>query len=201
MLGMPPRPPNAGQTVLLARHGKLASEVRNYQAAKAFFTEAARLEPHNATRRVDLASALEALQDLSGAVAQLTEALHLDANNSDAARRLSSTLSRHNLSSYERLNPECLKAALRHDVISRDNVSDLARRYLTHQGSLGRTVELGPTQGWQTAARSDKLFLELLSSGVIGSPEIERLLTALRRIVALELSPTRRIQGWYCPVF
>jgi SAM-dependent methyltransferase len=202
MLGMPPRPPNAGQTVLLARHGKLASEVRNYQAAKAFFTEAARLEPHNATRRVDLASALEALQDLSGAVAQLTEALHLDANNSDAARRLSSILLRHNLSSYEWLNPEGLKAALVHDAISRDNVADLAIRYLTHQGSLGRTLALGRTQGWQKAARelclkktdpalSDKLFLELLSSGVIGSPEIERLLTALRRTVVLELSPTR----------
>jgi SAM-dependent methyltransferase len=196
MLKMPPRPTS------LARQGRLASEVSNYRAAKDFFTEAARLEPLNAPRRVDLASALEALQDLSGAVAQLTEALHLDANNSDAARRLSSILSRHTLLGHERLNPEGLKAALGHDAISRDSVADLAIRYLTHQGSLGRTLELGRTQGWQKAARelclkttkpvlSNKLFLKLLSSGVIASPEIERLLTALRRVIALELSPIR----------
>jgi len=199
---MPLRPPSGGQAVLFARQGRLACQVRNYRAAKDFFTEAARLEPHNTARRFDLASALEALQDLSGAVAQLTEALHLDAKNSDAARRLSSILSRHTLTDYERLNPEGLKSALRHDAISRDSVADLAIRYLTHQGSLSRTLELGRTQGWQTAARelclettdpllSNKLFLELLCGGVIALPEIEHLLTALRRLIALELSPTR----------
>src|SRR5262249_15037253 len=202
MLRTPPGPPVAGQAALLERQGRLASEVGNYSAAKAFFTEAARLEPHSPARRIHLATALEALQDLSGAVAQLTEALHLDANNSNAARRLSSILSRHALTGHERLNPEGLKAALEHDAISRDSVADAAIRYLTHQGSLGRALELGRTRGWLKAARqlclettdpllSNKLFLELLCSGVIASPQIEHLLTALRRLVALELSPTR----------
>jgi SAM-dependent methyltransferase len=195
-------PPSAGQAVQLARQGRLASEVRNFRAAKDFFTEAARLEPHNAIRRIHLANALEALQDLSGAVAQLTEALHLDAKNMDAARRLSSILSRHSLTGDERLNPEGLKTALGHDATSRDSVADAALRYLTSRDSLRRTLELGRTQGWQKAARelclettdpllSDKLFLELLCGGVIASPEIEHLLTALRRILALELPPTR----------
>src|SRR5215467_6733430 len=153
MLRMPLRPPSGGQAVLFARQGRLACQVRNYRAAKDFFTEAARLEPHNTARRFDLASALEALQDLSGAVAQLTEALHLDANNSEAARRLSLVLSRHTLSGHEGLNPEGLKAALRHDAISRDSVADLALRYLTYQGSLGRALERGRIKGWQKAAR------------------------------------------------
>jgi SAM-dependent methyltransferase len=194
--------PSNDQAVLLARQGWLASEARNYRAAKDFFTEAARLEPHNSARRVDLAGALEALQDLSGAVAQLTEALHLNANNSQAARRLALILSRHTLSGSEKLNPEGLKAALGHDAISRDSVADLAMRYLTNQGSLGRTLDLGRNKGWQTAARelcldttdpllSNKLFLELLCGGVIASPEIEHLLRALRRVIALEVSPTR----------
>ena len=199
----PPGPPNsAGQADLLARQGRLASEARNYRAAKDFFTEAVRLEPRNSPRRIHLAIALEALQDLSGAVRELTEALHLDANSSDAARRLSAILSRHALTGHERLNPGGLQAALRHDAISRDSVADVAIRYLAHQDSLGRTLELGRTQGWQKAARElcqertdpllgNKLFLELLCSGVIVSPEIEHLLTALRRLIALEVSPTR----------
>src|SRR5215831_8770699 len=202
MLGMQPTVPGANRAALLARQGWLASEVRNYRAAKDFFTEAARLEPHNTARRIDLACALEAMQDLSGAVAQLTEALHLDANNSEAARRLSLVLSRHTLSGHERLNPEGLKAALRHDAISRDSVADLALRYLTYQGSLGRALERGRIKGWQKAARelclnttdpllSNKLLLELLCGGVIVSPEIEHLLTALRRLIAVELSPAR----------
>ena len=202
MVRMPPRSPINDQAVLLARQGWLACEVRNYRAAKDFFTEAARLEPHNSARRVDLASALEALQDLSGAVVQLTEALHLNANNSEAARRLSLILSRHTLSGNEKLNPHGLKAALGHDAISRDSVADLAMRYLTYQGSLGRTLELGRNEGWQKAARElcldttdpllrNKLFLELLCGGVIASPEIEHLLTALRRVIALEVSTSR----------
>ena len=206
MLRMPPRPPSAGQAVLLARQGWLASEVRNYRAAKDFFAQAAKLEPHNTARRIDLASALEALQDLSGAVAQLTEALHLDANNTAAAQRLSSILSRHTLTGNERLNPEGLKAALGQNAISRDSIADLALRYLTHQGSLGSTLELGRTRGWLKAARGlcleathpllrNKLFLELLYSGVIASPEVEHLLTAVRRLIALELSPTRLLAG------
>src|SRR5262249_21418673 len=119
-----------------------------------------------------------------------------------AARRLSSILSRHSLTGDERLNPEGLKTALGHDTTSRDSVADAAVRYLTSRDSLRRTLELGRTQGWQKAARelclkttdsllSDKLFLELLCGGVIASPEIEHLLTALRRLFALELSPTR----------
>src|SRR5215472_5301157 len=153
MLGMQPTVPGANRAALLARQGWLASEVRNYRAAKDFFTEAARLEPHNTARRIDLACALEAMQDLSGAVAQLTEALHLDANNMDAVRRLSSILSRHTLRGDERLNPEGLKAALGHDAMSRDSVADAAVRYLTSRDSLRRALELGRTQGWQKAAR------------------------------------------------
>jgi SAM-dependent methyltransferase len=63
-------------------------------------------------------------------------------------------------------------------------------------------LEFGRAKGWEVAARNlclrrtgplvrDELFLELLRTGVAKSPELEALLTALRRILVLEVPRQR----------
>src|SRR6476659_4321410 len=147
-------PPRSNQAIQLARQGLAALDARNYGAAKNLFAEAARLEPHSAVRRMHLARALDGLGDLSGAAAQRTEALHLDAKNADAVRHLSSILARYILKGDEALDPEGLRAALRQDAVSRDSVADAATRHLSARDPLRGMLEIGRTQGWASAARS-----------------------------------------------
>jgi hypothetical protein len=61
---------------------------------------------------------------------------------------------------------------------------------------------MGLSQGWLEAARAlclgrsrllvkDELFLDILRTGLLSSTELEWLLTAMRRVLLLELPPER----------
>jgi SAM-dependent methyltransferase len=199
---MRPPAPSVARADELMRRGSAAVDAQDLNNAKKLFKQAAQIDPANAERRFHLAVVLEALKEVSAAAEQLTEALRLDPKQLQAARRLSSLLSRQALPENARLSPQGLKAALQHDAISRDTVADAAIRYLISREPLRGALAQGRAKGWEDAARGlclkrtgpllrDEVFLELLRSGVINSPEIERLLTAVRHVLALEVPRQR----------
>jgi SAM-dependent methyltransferase len=169
-----------------SRRGSAAVDARDLDTAKKCFKRAAQLDRGNAERRCNLAIVLEALKEFDDAAEELTEALRIDPHHSQAARRLSSLLSRQILPESARLNPQGLRAALRHDAASRDAVADAAFRLLSHGESLRGALGLGRLEGWEVAARGlclartgrllrDELFLELLRTVAeqpVGSPEL-----------------------------
>jgi hypothetical protein len=78
----------------------------------------------------------------------------------------------------------------------------LALTYLIAQGSLRQSFEIGRRDGWLKAARDlslrktttplkDPLFLAVLRRSALKHAQLERLLTALRRILLLEVRPQR----------
>ena len=186
-----------------ARRGSAAVDARDLETAKKCFSQAAKIDRGSAERRFHLAVVLEALEEYGAAAEQLTEALRIDPQLTEAARRFSSLLSRHILAGNVRLNPLGLRAALQHEAVSRETVADAALRYLSSRDPLRGALEHGRTKGWEMSARNlclkrtgplltDELFLELLRTGVAKSPELEALLTALRRILVLEV-PRQRL--------
>jgi SAM-dependent methyltransferase len=169
-------------------------------------------ERGNARHRYHLAVVQEALGELGAAGASLTEALRLDPAMADAARRLSLLAGRCDLSGEEPLSPAGLRAALAHDTVDRELIAEMAIRHLTGAEPLAGVLAQGRaegrsecgSQGLLAAARGlcrdrtapllkDVLFLEVLRTGVFRSPDIERLLTALRRALLLEV-PEQRLE-------
>lgn len=87
-------------------------------------------------RRFHLAIVLEALHEFGAAARELTEALRIDPNMTDATRRLAVLCTRRVLPENVRLNPVGLKAALGHDAVTRDIVAEVALGYLSCQEPL-----------------------------------------------------------------
>jgi SAM-dependent methyltransferase len=184
------------------RRGSAAVDAKDLQTARKCFRRAVELDRGNAERRFHLAIVHEALEESAAAAEELTEALRIDALHAGAARRLSSLLSRQILPATARLNPAGLRAVLRHAAVSRDAVGDAVLRHLWEREPLKGVLAQGRTGGWEAAARSlclkrtgpllrDEVFLDLLRTGIVKSPELERLLTALRRVLVLEVARQR----------
>jgi tetratricopeptide (TPR) repeat protein len=131
-----------------ARRGSAAVDARDLMTAKKCFSRAVELDRGSAERRFHLAVVLDALEEYVAAAEQLTEALRIDPKLTQAARRLSSLLSRHILAENARLNPLGLRAALQHEAVSRDAVADAALRYLSSRDPLRGALEYGRTNGW-----------------------------------------------------
>jgi SAM-dependent methyltransferase len=120
----------------------------------------------------------------------------------DAARRLSLLAGRCHLPGDVPLDPAGLRAALGHDTVDRELIAEAAMRHLAAIGPLGDALAKARPEGWLAVARSlcrertasllkDALFLDVLRVSVFRSPEVERLLTALRRVLLLEVAPQR----------
>lgn len=199
-------PPPAGSSIRQAegwsRRGSAAVDAGDLETAKQCFKRAAQLDRSNGSRRFHLALVLEALHEFGEAAQELTEALRLDPNMTDATRRLAGLCTRRVLPETLRLNPLGLKAALGHDAVARDIIAELALRHLSCQEPLRRAREIGRSKGWLVAAQGlclkrtgqllrDGLFLEILRTSVIRSPDFERLLTSLRRVLLLEMPVER----------
>lgn len=181
-----------------SRRGSAAVDAGDLESAKQCFKRAAQLDRSNASRRFHLALVLEALHEFGEAAQELTEALRLDPNMTDATRRLAVLCSRRVLPENLQLNALGLKAALGHDAVARDIIAEVALRHLLCQEPLCRALEVGRSKGWLIAARGlcfkrtgqllrDGLFLDILRTSVIRSPDFERLLTSLRRVLLLEM--------------
>jgi tetratricopeptide (TPR) repeat protein len=185
-----------------SRRGSAAVDVRDLATAKKCFLQAIKLDPGDAKRRFHLAIVLEALEEFGAAAEALTEALRLDPQLSEAARRFSSLVRRQPLPEDARLNPLGLRALLRHDVVVWDHVADAVLQYLSGREPLLGILRAGEATGWDAAARGlclkktgpllrDDVFLELLRTGVVRSPDLEHLMTALRRVLTLDVPRER----------
>ncbi len=203
---MSPPAPARAQADDWSRRGSAAIDAQDLPAAKKCFKRAVELDRGNAQRHFHLAIVLEALQEFAAAAEQLTEALRIDPHQPDAARRFSALVTRQILPETARLNPAGLIAALQHEAASQDLVADAVIRYLSCRDPLRGVLELGRSKGWEAAARGlclkrtspllrNDVFLALLRSGVIKSPALEQLLTALRRVLVLELPLQRLADG------
>ena len=185
-----------------SERGSAAVDLGDLEAARACFAEAVRAERGEPLHRYRLAVVAEALGDFGAAGASLTQALRLDPGMTDAARRLALLAGRSTLPDGAALDAAGLKAALAHDTVDRELIAEMAMRHLAGAGPLREALAHGATggaaEGWHAAARSlcavgrtapllkDELFLEVLRTSVFRSPNVERLLTALRRALLLE---------------
>ena len=205
---MPPRSAPRRRGPSWSERGSAAVDLGDLEGARQCFAEAVREERGNAMHRYHLAVVQEALGELDAAGASLTEALRLDPTMADAARRLSLLAGRCELPGDVPLDPAGLTAALAHDTVDRVPIAEMAMRQLSGTGPLAAALAHGQSggrpEGWLAAARGlcrdrtapplkDDLLIEVLRTGIFRSPEIERLLTALRRVLLLEV-PEQRLE-------
>jgi SAM-dependent methyltransferase len=186
-----------------SKRGSAAVDAGDLHMAKQCFLRAVKAESVSASPRFHLAIVLEGLGELSAAAQQLTHALRLDPKQEDAARRLAALLGRPDfgVSDHQQLNTIGLRHGLRHDRVDQKAIANGAVRYLVTSPPLREVLAMGLSQGWLEAARAlclerssllkDELFLDVLCTGYLSSPELERLLTAMRRVLLLELPPER----------
>jgi SAM-dependent methyltransferase len=186
-----------------AARGSAAVDHGDLEAARECFAEAVRQERGNASHRYHLALVAEALGDLDAAGAGLTEALRLAPAMADAARRLSLLAGRHELPGAVPLDAAGLKAALADDTVDREAIAETALRQLA-AGPLGDALTRGRSEDWDATARGlcrdrtapllkDDLLLAVLRTGSFRGPDLERLLTALRRALLVEV-PAERLE-------
>jgi SAM-dependent methyltransferase/tetratricopeptide (TPR) repeat protein len=187
-----------------SERGSAAIDAGDLAAAEQCFREAIRTDRRDARHHVHLAIILEARGKYGDAAAELTQALGLNPMDADAARRLSSLISRRPLPENVRLDRAGLRAALRHDTAASLVITKLVVHHLAAKGSLRDAIDIGKQQSWLIAARTlcvtrtadvlkDDLFLDILRTNIIRDENIEHLLTAVRRVLLLEL-PTQRFE-------
>jgi hypothetical protein len=181
--------------------GSSAVDAGDLATAERCFGEAVKADEKNPRCHFYLAIVLEARENFAAAAEHLTRALRLDPNDADAARRLSSLVSRCTLPANVALDPAGLQAALHHDSSSSWIIANLALQYLL-RGPLASVYELARREGWAQAARvlcvarsgealKNELLLAVLRSNIVRDADIEQLLTAARRALLLEVAPER----------
>ena len=201
---MPPRSEPRKRGPSWSERGSAAIDLGDLEAARQCFAAAVREDRGNAMHRYHLAVVQEALGNLGAAGASLTEALRLDPGMADAARRLSLLAGRCDLPADAQLDPAGLKASLAHDSVDRVPLAEMAMRRLAGGAPLAAALTAGRSEGWVAAALSlcrdrtapllrDELFLAVLRTGIFRHPEAERLLTALRQVLLLEV-PAQRFE-------
>jgi SAM-dependent methyltransferase len=196
----PARP--TGRKPTWSERGSAAVDLGDLHAARLCFAQAVKAERGNAQHRYRLAVVQQGLGELGAAAASLTEALRLDPAMADAARRLALLAGRCRLPAEGPLDAAGLEAALAYDTVDRELIAEVAMRHLEGAGALGVGLAQGRAEGWVETARSlcvgrtgpllrDGLFLQVLRTGLFRNPDVERLLTALRRVLLLEVAPER----------
>src|SRR5262245_9085724 len=185
-----------------SERGSAAVDLGDLHTAKLYFVEAVKADRGNARHRYHLAVVQQGLGELGAAAASLTEALRLDPKTAEAARRLALLAGRCELPADVPLDAAGLKAALAYDTVDRELIAEVAMRHLERDGPLGAVLSRGRSEGWLETAGSlcvertapvlkEALLLEVLRTGVFRNPDAERLLTALRRVLLLEVAPER----------
>ncbi len=186
----------------LGRQGAAAIAAGDLRGAAKAFATAVKADGNHAEHRFNLAIVLEALGDTGGAAEELTKTLQVDPHMTAASRRLCWLLGKGKLPDGVRLNRQGLRAALAHDTADRDLLTAAALHHLSQIEPLRRILERGIRRGWRDAALDlclgkdqeilgDSLFLEILRRGVVSSPSVEMLLTAVRAALLLDVPPSR----------
>ncbi|WP_414464475.1 methyltransferase domain-containing protein [Hyphomicrobium sp. DY-1] len=182
--------------------GSAAVDRGDFKAAKTYFQSAVDLAPRSALGRYHLALVMEALGDFGGAGEQLTEALRLQPAMIEAARHLGALVTRRSLPGTVKLNRFGVQAALKFDLVNRDQIAEAFIYSMARGDPLKPSLDLGRSQGWLVAARdlclkrtspllADNLFRTALRDNIIRMPELECLLIALRRTLLLEVPESR----------
>ncbi|MBO0741208.1 MAG: methyltransferase domain-containing protein [Hyphomicrobiaceae bacterium] len=187
-----------------SERGSAAVDAGDLDLAKQCFARAVRDECSNARHRFHLAVVLEGLGELAAAARELTQALRLDPKREEAARRLAALFRRPDFgpSDHDELNAVGLRHALNHVRVDQKAIANVAVRVLVTGRLLKKAFATGHAEGWLEAARrlclertspilKDELFLEVLRTSTLSSPELECLLTAIRRVLLLEVAPRR----------
>ncbi|MCB1547180.1 MAG: methyltransferase domain-containing protein [Hyphomicrobiaceae bacterium] len=187
-----------------ARLGITALQAGDFRTAKLAFSEAVQADKRHPGLRFNLAMVEEGLGEIDAAARELCEALRLKPQMIEAARRLALIARRYVLDQPEALEPFGIKAALAFDELDRQPLVDLALRHLAGRPQLAPLLERVRSGDADGAARDlagkrtgdllrNDLFLAALEQGVVADPDVERLLTAVRRLVLLYL-PDERLQ-------
>lgn len=185
-----------------SERGSQAIDEGDLNTAKHCFMQATKAEKNVASHRFHLALVLEALGDFGGSAEQLSTALRLKPDMFEASRRLGSLIARHPLPAGVELDELGLKSALRNDLVNRDQIAEAGVYYLARREPLKNALERGREQGWIEAARNlvlkktdavlkVDLLIEALRHNLIRMPELEYLLTAIRRVILLEVPVDR----------
>lgn len=184
------------------KDGNEAFLAGRFNLAAQAFAKAHRNDPRNPVPLFNLASAKERTGDIDEAAANLTRALRLRPGWSEPAQRLSLLLARYVLPTPGELNPHGLLAAFAFDNIDQQPIAGAAIAFLRAQTPLGEAVKQAANGRALEAARalllrrtektlSHPLLHAALARDVNFDPDVERLLTAMRRIILLELPSAR----------
>src|SRR5215510_11007052 len=154
LASMAPRIPPHAKKQTWSERGSAAVDAGDLATAEQCFREAIRADRGSARHHFHLALVLEARAKFGGAAEHLTQALRLDPNDGDAARRLTALITRRPIPADVALDPAGLRAALRHDASSSWLIVKLALYTLTAKGPLAVAIEVGKREGWEAAART-----------------------------------------------
>jgi SAM-dependent methyltransferase len=201
---MTKRATSALDTMNWSEMASQAVDAGNFETAREYFQQAVESNRSSARPRFHLALVCDVLGDYRAAAEHLTGALRLKPDMADAARRLGALLARRALPADTALDPIGLKAALDHDLFNRDHIAEAAVYFLARQEPLKSVLEDGRASGWSAAARAlclkktdptlrSALFLTALTDNLIRMPDLEALLTAVRRVLLLEV-PVERFE-------
>ena len=192
---------SANEALEWASRGVAALKAGQFEAARENLSRAIVTDKHNPYYRFDLALAEQSLGDIPAAVRELCAAIRLKPDFDDASRRLSGLLARYRMDDPAVLDPLALQAAMQAPNANTQALAEAAIDLLA-LGKLGPLLaELGQTGAAAVATRllakrtaaplSDDLLLAALQCGVNKNIALERLLTALRRSLLLELPADR----------
>ena len=203
---MPPRSARKSERpakdVQWASRGVTALREGRFEDARAHLAEAIKADKRNPYYRFDLALAHQGVGAVQAAAHELCEALKSKPDFNDAARRLSQLVMRYVIEDETVLDPFALRSAMLSPTADHQPLSEVAISRLVKLGALGPALASLAQSGPEAAARElvvkrtgdllkDDLFLAALEHGVNRNLPVERLLTALRRALLLEVPADR----------
>jgi SAM-dependent methyltransferase len=167
-----------------------------------YFGLAVEADKRNAPLRFNLAVTAEQIGEVEVAARELSQALRWKRDFLEAARRLSSLLRRYRLPDMGILDPQGLAAVLANPHVDRQPASEAAIAWLGSQAGLGAILADAEAGGCEEVARRlalrrtdellrNELLLAAIAEGVVTDLRLERLLTALRRVLLLEAGVER----------
>lgn len=186
----------------LMRQGQDAYQAGRFYLAAKTFAAAHDAEPRNPEALFQLARAKARTEDMLEALPLLTKALRLRPSWEEPARWLGMLLRRFRVPNIDELDPHGLLVAFSFDRIDQKAIAAASLEHLKVQTGLGKAIaEADAGRGEQAARalilkRTDKvlinpLFLAILSHSHNCDPGLERLLTAIRRVLLLEVPADR----------
>lgn len=184
------------------REGADAFAAGRFHLAVEAFTKAHHAEPRHAEPLLYLARANELTGDIDAAAVNYTRALKLRPGWLEVAQRLSLLLARYVLPTPGMLDPHGLLAAFAFPQIDHQPLAAAAIAHLQAHGALGGAVRQA-AEGHATDAaralllkRTEKtlahpLLHAALTQAANHDAAVEKLLTAMRRVLLLEVAPSR----------